>query len=171
MIKQIKWFDRKFNFDFPVELFPNIVERLGGTPARLEEKFRMLPSTILTRKSGSVWSIQEHAGHLIVLDELHYGRLIDYKNGETKLRPADLLNTKTNEENFNIKNPDEILKEFRSLRMKFVAELNNINEVQAAAVAEHPRLKQQMRLIDMLYFIAEHDDHHLAAMERLANSF
>jgi hypothetical protein len=26
----------------------------------------------------------------------------------------------------------------------------------------HPRLKQPMRLVDHLYFVAEHDDHHLA---------
>lgn len=26
----------------------------------------------------------------------------------------------------------------------------------------HPRLKKPMRLVDHLYFVAEHDDHHLA---------
>jgi hypothetical protein len=31
----------------------------------------------------------------------------------------------------------------------------------------HPRLKMPMRAIDHLYFVAEHDDHHLAHIERL----
>ena len=31
------WFDRKFEFSFPVELHPNLCVRLRGTPARLEE--------------------------------------------------------------------------------------------------------------------------------------
>jgi uncharacterized damage-inducible protein DinB len=31
----------------------------------------------------------------------------------------------------------------------------------------HPRLQQPMRLIDSLYFVAEHDDHHIAAISGL----
>jgi hypothetical protein len=31
----------------------------------------------------------------------------------------------------------------------------------------HPRLQQPMRLIDALYFVAEHDDHHIARISGL----
>ena len=31
------WFERKFEFSFPLELYPNLCLRLPGTPARLEE--------------------------------------------------------------------------------------------------------------------------------------
>jgi hypothetical protein len=31
----------------------------------------------------------------------------------------------------------------------------------------HPRLKRLMRLVDHLYFVAEHDDHHLARIWEL----
>jgi hypothetical protein len=31
----------------------------------------------------------------------------------------------------------------------------------------HPRLKQPMRLVDHLFFVAEHDDHHLAKIWEL----
>jgi hypothetical protein len=34
----------------------------------------------------------------------------------------------------------------------------------------HPRLKQPMRLVDHLYFAAEHDDHHLARIWELINA-
>jgi uncharacterized damage-inducible protein DinB len=34
-------------------------------------------------------------------------------------------------------------------------------------ISVHPRLNQPMRLIDSLYFVAEHDDHHIAAMSNL----
>src|SRR2546428_71356 len=34
------WFERKFEFTFPVELHPNLCTRLRGTPARLEETVR-----------------------------------------------------------------------------------------------------------------------------------
>lgn len=33
----MKWFDRKFTFDLPASMYPNVVERLRGTPARLED--------------------------------------------------------------------------------------------------------------------------------------
>jgi hypothetical protein len=32
----------------------------------------------------------------------------------------------------------------------------------------HPRLRQPMRFVDHLYFVAEHDDHHLATISELA---
>jgi hypothetical protein len=35
------------------------------------------------------------------------------------------------------------------------------------ATAVHPRLKRPMRLIDLCFFIAEHDDHHLTIVSRL----
>jgi hypothetical protein len=35
------------------------------------------------------------------------------------------------------------------------------------AVAIHPRLNKPMRLVDMLFFQAEHDDYHLARISDL----
>jgi hypothetical protein len=35
-----RWFDRKFELGLPPEAIPEIIERLRGTPARLEERFR-----------------------------------------------------------------------------------------------------------------------------------
>jgi len=34
---RIKWTDRRFNFDFPAGIYPEMIERIRGTPARLEE--------------------------------------------------------------------------------------------------------------------------------------
>jgi len=36
--------------------------------------------------------------------------------------------------------------------------------------AWHPRLKVRMRLVDLAYFVAEHDDHHLASMVIIART-
>ena len=41
------WFERKFEFSFPVELLPNLCARLRGTPARLEEVLHGRSHTIL----------------------------------------------------------------------------------------------------------------------------
>src|ERR1700693_2879188 len=64
------WFERKFEFTFPVELHPNVCARLRGTPARLEEVVRDVARDLLVRKPGEKWSAQEHAGHLLDLEPL-----------------------------------------------------------------------------------------------------
>ena len=39
-----------------------------------------------------------------------------------------------------------------------------------ARTSLHPRLKQPMRLADHLYFVAEHDDHHVAKIWELIDT-
>ncbi len=63
-----RWFERKFEFSFPVELSPNLITRLLGTPARLEETLRGRSREILAWKRNGKWSAQEHAGHLLDLE-------------------------------------------------------------------------------------------------------
>src|SRR5258705_9903441 len=53
------WFERKFEFSFPVELHPNLSARLRGTPARLEETLRGRSHKILIKKTREKWSAQE----------------------------------------------------------------------------------------------------------------
>jgi len=38
MSEKLKWGQRTFQFTFPVEVYPEMIERLRGTPARLEVK-------------------------------------------------------------------------------------------------------------------------------------
>jgi len=40
-----------------------------------------------------------------------------------------------------------------------------------ARTALHPRLNIPMRLVDMIFFQAEHDDYHLARISELARLF
>ena len=167
-MKRTKWFERRFDFDLPVGVFPSVVERLRGTPARLEELVRSPPAETLTARRGDSWTIQEHVGHLADLDELHEGRLEDYARGLDTLRPADLANRKTYEANHNEANVEDLLAAFRAARLRFVRRLEALSEEQVAASAVHPRLKQPMRVIDMALFVAEHDDHHLATITELS---
>src|ERR1700722_16791265 len=74
VISRPLWFEHKFDFGFPVELYPEIIERLRGTPARIEERLSDVPPALLTRRDGDKWSIQENIGHLLDLDELFAGR-------------------------------------------------------------------------------------------------
>ncbi len=167
MIPKMKWVDRKFEFNFSTGVFPCIVERLRGAPVRVEEIVRNLPTEILTKCSGNLWSIQEHVGHLADLDELHDGRIDDFLAKAEVLRAADMKNLKTEAAKHNEQNIETLLSAFRSARMKFVERLETLDEEIVARTALHPRLKIPMRPIDMAYFTAEHDDHHIASIVEL----
>jgi uncharacterized damage-inducible protein DinB len=167
----MRWFDRTFHYDFPVEMIYVILERLRGTAPRIEEKVRGLSPEVLTRREGERWSIQEHVGHLVDLDELHYARLDDYESGLPALRPADLKNLRTHNANYNARDLGEVLAEFRRERERFIARLERWDAARLAQSAMHPRLQQPMRVVDMAFFVAEHDDHHSARMTELTRLF
>src|SRR5277367_4437376 len=95
------WFQRTFEFSFPVELYPNLAARLRGTPARLEEMARARSREAMLRKETEKWSAQEHAGHLLDLEPLWLKRVEDFVIGGTDLTAADLTNRKTHEAGHN----------------------------------------------------------------------
>ena len=161
------WFERKFEFTFPVEQHPNLCARLRGTPARLEEVLHGSSRDLLIRKPEEKWSAQEHAGHLLDLESLWMARVGDYLAGSSGLTAADLKNRKTHEANHNARSLDEILREFREARLRLVQRVETIDPALFARSMLHPRLQQPMRLVDHLYFAAEHDDHHLACIWEL----
>jgi uncharacterized damage-inducible protein DinB len=164
-----RWFERRFSFEhLSAQDAAFLVERLRGAPARVEDKLRDLPRALLTRRDGEAWSIQEHVGHLVDLDALHAARLDDYLAGASVLRAADLQNRKTYEARHNERPLSELVQAFRRERGRFVERLAAWNPQSLDVSAIHPRLQQPMRLVDMLYFVAEHDDHHLAWMTELA---
>lgn len=156
------WFERKFGFDFPVEEYPNICIRLRGTPARLEEMLRGVPHDALIAKPEGKWSVQEQAGHLLDLESLWLARVNDFLADGDTLTAADLTNRKTHEANHNGRVVEEILSEFRAARRQLLDRVSAFDPAFFARTKLHPRLKQPMRLVDHLYFVAEHDDHHLA---------
>ncbi|MGB7922291.1 MAG: DinB family protein [Pyrinomonadaceae bacterium] len=171
MIQNTRWFEREFSFDLPGWMYPNVVERLRGTPARLEDRLASLPQNILTRRDGEQWSMQEHAGHLLDLGALDLARLDDYEAGRTALQVADLQNRKTFEANHNSNSIANVLALLRAERAEFVRRLDEYDEEIIFRSAVHPRLKTEMRLLDFAFFVAEHDDHHLARITGLIRKF
>lgn len=161
------WFERKFAFSFPVEIYPNLRVRLRGTPSRLEELTRDVSPQRLTHKPEGKWSVQENAGHLLDLEPLWLARVDDFLAGAEVLTAADLTNRKTHEAGHNDQPFAEILAAFRRARLALVDRLEGLRADDFARTALHPRLKTPMRLVDHMYFIAEHDDHHLARIWEL----
>ena len=164
------WFERRFDFSFPVELRPNLCARLRGTPARLEEVLADRSHQILTWKAQEKWSAQEHAGHLLDLEPLWLARVGDYVAGSDQLTPTDLSNRKTDDANHNARPLKQILADFRTARGILLKRVEDLDPSLFARAIPHPRLKTPMRLVDHLYFVAEHDDHHLARIWELINA-
>jgi uncharacterized damage-inducible protein DinB len=173
MAQRIAWFTREFSFDLlPVWMYPNVVERLRGAPARFEDLLSGLQPETLTRRDGdNQWSMQEQAGHLLDLESLGMHRLDDYEAGRSSLHVADLENRKTHEANHNANSIAVILADFRAERTEFVRRLDAYDEAFIQRTAIHPRLQMEFRLLDLCFFIAEHDDHHLARISELKRLF
>ena len=170
-MKQRIWFERRFALGTPATAFPEILERIRGTPARLEDRVADLSGARLTTQSPlGTWSIQENIGHLLDLEPLWAGRLDDLQDGRPVLREADLANRKTHEAGHNADSIGALLAAFREARTSVVRRLEALPDVALTRTADHPRLNQPMTAVDLFFFVAEHDDHHLAAITGLLGS-
>lgn len=155
------WFDRTFDVPYPTDLLPHVLTRLRGSPARLEEMARSSSRAGLIAKMDGKWSALENAGHLLDLEPLWLARVGDYVSARNALTPADLTNRKTDDANHNASSLDRVLTDFRAARETLVKHAAAVDASLFTQTIPHPRLGTPMRLADHLYFVAEHDDHHL----------
>ena len=163
------WTSRRFDHEWPVELMPGILERLRGTPVRAAALLGEFTETRIREARGG-WSAVEHVGHLDDLHALDVCRLDEFLSHVSVLSAADMTNRATYDARHNERSTTAVLDDFRTRRLEFVHRLEQLSAEEAAIAAEHPRLRRQLRLVDWLYFLAEHDDHHLAkAREVLRN--
>lgn len=168
---RLTWIDRKFEFNYPTELYPEIIERVRGASARLDEYLNSASAEILTRRDDGRWSIQENAGHLFDLDALTLERIEQYVAGMPVLHAADITNKKTSEANYNNVSAAEIARLFRERRVEVVNRLESFDAEMFARSAIHPRLNIPMRLVDFVFFEAEHDDYHFTRINELLKLF
>jgi xanthine dehydrogenase iron-sulfur cluster and FAD-binding subunit A len=87
------------------------------------------------------------------------------------LTAADMTNRLTHEANHNARDFSDVLADFRKERAGFVRKLEAFQDETVARTALHPRLKKPMRVADFAFFVAEHDDHHVAAISELIRKF
>ena len=167
MAERRRWFDRQFELGVSEDNFPGIVDRVRSTPARMAEIVKPVSQEVLVGSGDGSWSIQENVGHLLDLEPLWLGRLEDVLAGAERLRPADLENRKTHEAGHNETDMDSVLARFRDARMTTVARLEQISDESLKLTSLHPRLEQAMSAVDLFYFVAEHDDHHLTRISEI----
>ena len=167
MIPVTPWIERKFDFNFPPGLFPIIIERLRGTIPRLRSILDGVDDSLLGRKPNGKWSAKEIVGHLFDLEELWMGRIEDFIENKESLRAADMTNTKTHAAAHNEQSIQKLIDQFSNARLRLIARVEGLDDQLISRTALHPRLKQPMRLVDSLFFTAEHDDHELTKIRFL----
>jgi|SRR5579864_421398 len=166
MISQTAWPDRKFVYELPIGTFPTLLERLRGMPARAKELITGVPDEMLATRVNDKWSVKEHLGHLVDLEWLDDRRLSEFLNRAKVLSAADVENRATELAAHRGVPVVEIIRRLTAGREGLVRRLELLTEDHVAIVAIHPRLQKPMRLMDWVYFVAEHDDHHLAQARR-----
>jgi hypothetical protein len=163
-MKTVQWTAREWQFGYTIEYIPLLIERLQCTAPRIAEIIKNQPEEILSKRHGDKWSVKEHIGHLTDIEELHNGRIDDFKNKAAMLRPADMSNKKTYEANHNQYSAAQLLSEFIKSRKAFIEKLRRTPPHYFEIKSVHPRLKQEVTLTDILFFVAEHDLQHLVRM-------
>ena len=166
----VRWFDRQFDSNTGSEYFDEFLQRLEHFPSVLNRLLKSCPIEAATRKMGDKWSVNENIGHLMLLEDLWRIRFRDIKEGKTDKSPADLNNTATDESSFNNVLVEELIKNLVSERHKTIAMLQKLSEEDLLKTSMHPRLHQPMNIIDLMHFVAEHDLHHLYAIQSMIGS-
>jgi len=175
-----KWFDREFDLNFGGERYAAIYDQLKSAPGRLRQAVvgggQMagstpnadgLPEEVLVRKPDGKWSIKEQVGHLFTMEPLWRVRFLDIKDRKPVLTTADLNNTATTEAGFNSWSIGTLLEKFATQRAETIRLLDGIDALDPDATSLHPRLKQPMRVIDLAYFVSEHDNHHIEIVKKM----
>jgi uncharacterized damage-inducible protein DinB len=162
-MKKTNWFDRVFPPQNDKGVFPCILERLDGTAARIKEKIASINPDLSSSANGK-WSIKKEIGHLIDLEPLWLARALQIIDDQKDLKKTDLANTKTHETDHDARDFDALVQDFKQHRRELMRVLNGVTEDDLDKAALHPRLGTPMTIIDLAYFVAEHDDHHLAQM-------
>ena len=158
----LAWFDRKLTFGFPKEMLPFFIERLAGTHARLEKKMMGVDDKILSDKLNNKWSVKQHIGHLAEVDQMANRRIGEMLAGAQTLSPAVFEPS-----DYSTWHIHEVLNFFSKTREQNILKYNTIPEQDLAKSSIHPRLKVPMTPVDLAWFDAEHDDHHLVKINEI----
>jgi hypothetical protein len=162
--KRLDWFERNLVFGHRVEMLPFFLERLEGTICRIESKVLGGGEKILSEKYDGKWSVKQNIGHLLEVDEISAKRIDEMLNGTPLLSPAVF-----EPKDYNPFPVREVIDMFKKQRQANLARYRSLNESELTKSSTHPRLKVKMTPVDLAWFDAEHDDHHLLKISDIIN--
>jgi hypothetical protein len=161
----LRWFDRQMTFGLPKEMLPFYLERLDGTIPRIERKVRGLNEIQLIARPDGKWSIKQHIGHLAEVDQVANKRIGEMRSGADVMSPAVF-----EPQDYNPWPLDKVLDFFLSTRHTNLDAYRAIPEEDLLKASKHPRLGVMMTPVDLAWFDAEHDDHHLVKINEIIST-
>jgi hypothetical protein len=162
-MQKLLWFERQFNFGLPKEMLPFYLERLEGTILRIREKVKGYSEEDLSRKVDGKWSVKQNIGHLAEVDEIANRRIDEMMAGVHTLSPA-VFEPRMD---YNARPIHDVITYFGECRIKNLTKYKSLTDSNLEKSSAHPRLKVPMTPVDLAWFDAEHDDHHLVTINRL----
>ena len=164
-MKKLEWFEREFKFGFPSGMLPFYVERLKGTIARIESKVNGVSEEILSNNLDNKWSVKQNIGHLAEVDAIANKRIEEMIAGISPMSPAVFEPRDYNQQPVSM-----VINYFRENRIKNMNRYRSLTDVELTKVSLHPRLKVNMTPVDLAWFDAEHDDHHLVRISEIISA-
>jgi hypothetical protein len=162
-MKRLDWFDRQFKFGYPPPMLPFFLARLEGTIVRLGKKIAGESETILNWQPEGKWSIKQHIGHLAEVDAIALRRIAEILTGISPMSSAVFELA----QDYNEQPVSPLLEHFRKQRIQNLKAYESVTETDCLKSSLHPRLKIPMTLVDLAFFDAEHDDHHLVRINEI----
>ncbi len=150
------WFERSFSFGLPKGMLPFYLERLEGTIIRIEHKVKDVDEKILSERYNDKWSVKQNIGHLAEVDQVGNKRIDEMLAGVTVLSPAVF-----EPQDYNPWPIEKVVAYFKQSRLANLNKYRALSDLHMAKGSMHPRLKVLMTPVDLAWFDAEHDDHHL----------
>ena len=162
-MNRLEWFERKFTFGLPAGMLPFYLERLQGTINRIESKVNGVSDEVLSQKLDNKWSVKQNIGHLAEVDEIAIKRIGEMVQGVSPMSPAVF----EPRGDYNQQSVEEVIAYFRKTRNANVKRYNELTADELERASLHPRLKVNMTPVDLAWFDAEHDDHHLVRINEI----
>lgn len=160
----LPWFERNLKFGYPKEMLPFFLERLEGTIVRIQSKVKGIDDKVLSERWNGKWSVKQNIGHLAEVDEVANKRLDEMVAGISPMSPAVF-----EPQDYNPWPVEKVVEYFKASRVKNLEKYRSLRESDLLKPALHPRLKVMMTPVDLAWFDAEHDDHHLVTIHRILN--
>ena len=161
-MKLLPWFERNLKFGLSAQMLPYYLERLEGTSIRLEAKVRGVSDKVLSTNINDKWSVKQNMGHLAEVDEIANKRIDEMISGAAVMTPAVF-----EPQDYNPWPIEEVLDYFRKTRIKNINKYKSLSDRDLTKSSLHPRLRIQMTPVDLAWFDAEHDDHHLVKINEI----
>ena len=158
-MKQLPWFERNLKFGLPAVMLPYYLERLNGTFVRIQDKIKDIPDAVLSNRLDNKWSVKQNIGHLAEVDKIANKRIDEMIAGQELLSPAVF-----EPQDYNPWPVERVLEFFHQTRSENIRKYRSLSESDLKKSSVHPRLKVPMTPVDLAWFDAEHDDHHMVRM-------